>query len=129
MTHYQLYAFSTYWVFTIITTVGYGDYTAGTTLEYQLTMFLMLFGVLVFSLIQISVTRVVNSKYHFKHYIEERAREIDFWLITMEKSCFPYYMPGAMCKLLRETANETIGNDFNMIIEEYGFWEKCTAKD
>ena len=34
MSNYQLYVFSTYWVFTVITTVGYGDYSGGTTLEY-----------------------------------------------------------------------------------------------
>ena len=40
MTNYQIYVFSTYWVFTVITTVGYGDYTGGTTLEYEVTLFL-----------------------------------------------------------------------------------------
>jgi len=40
MDYYQLYVFSTYWVFTVITTVGYGDYAGGTTLEYEVTLFL-----------------------------------------------------------------------------------------
>ena len=30
---------------------------------------------------------------------------------------------------LKKIANLSIQNDFNMIIEEYGLWEKCTAKD
>ena len=34
-----------------------------------------------------------------------------------------------MFKELRETALNSIKNDFNMIIEEYGFWEKITSKD
>lgn len=72
MTYYQLYVFSTYWVFTVITTVGYGDYSGGTTLEYQVTLFLQFFGLVVFTGLQMSVTRVVNSKYNFRHYIEEK---------------------------------------------------------
>ena len=63
MNYYQLYVFSTYWVFTVITTVGYGDYSGGTTLEYEVTLFLMFFGLVVFTLLQMTVMRVVQSKY------------------------------------------------------------------
>ena len=49
MSHYEIYVFSTYWVCTVITTVGYGDYSGGTTLEYQVTLFLELFGLVVFT--------------------------------------------------------------------------------
>ena len=47
----QLYIFSTYWVCTIITTVGYGDYYGGTTIELEATLFLELFGIVVFTLL------------------------------------------------------------------------------
>ena len=33
-----LYVFSLYWVFTTLTTVGYGDYAGGTTAEYMVTL-------------------------------------------------------------------------------------------
>ena len=33
-----LYVFSLYWVFTTLTTVGYGDYSGGTTAEYMVTL-------------------------------------------------------------------------------------------
>ncbi len=72
MSRYQLYVFSTYWVFTVITTVGYGDYSGGTTLEYCVTLFYEGFGLIVFTLLQLTVTRVVQSKYQFKHYIQEK---------------------------------------------------------
>lgn len=51
MSYYQLYVFSTYWVFTVITTVGYGDYAGGTTLEYEVTLFLEAFGMVVFTVL------------------------------------------------------------------------------
>ena len=36
--HISLYVFSLYWVFTTLTTVGYGDYAGGTTTEYLVTL-------------------------------------------------------------------------------------------
>lgn len=51
MDKYQIYVFSTYWVCTVISTVGYGDYSGGTTLEYLVTLFLESSGILVFALL------------------------------------------------------------------------------
>ena len=51
----RLYVFSIYWVCTVITTVGYGDYSGGTTLEYEYTMCLEFFGLLVFATMQTAV--------------------------------------------------------------------------
>ena len=51
------------------------------------------------------------------------------WLLNLEKVNFPYHLPGEMFTLLRRTAFDSIKHDFNMIIEEYGFWEKLTEKD
>lgn len=48
---YQIYVFSTYWVCTVITTVGYGDYSGGTSAEYALTIFLELFGLVIFTML------------------------------------------------------------------------------
>ncbi len=76
-----------------------------------------------------TVTRVVSAKYHFHHYIDEKEAEIDRWLLNMENSNPPYHYPGEMFKILRKTALASITNDFNMIIEEYGFWDKLTTKD
>ena len=47
----QLFVYSTYWVCTIVTTVGYGDYTGGTTLEYIVSFAIEFFGFIIFSMI------------------------------------------------------------------------------
>ena len=86
MDYAQLYIFSTYWVCTVITTVGYGDYSGGTTIEYQVTLFFEVFGLVIFSMLQISVTRVIDNQYSYTYYIQEKEREIDMWLLSMEKS-------------------------------------------
>jgi hypothetical protein len=51
----NLYFFSVYWVCTVVTTVGYGDYSGQTSLERLFTFFLMFFGLVVFSVLQVAV--------------------------------------------------------------------------
>ena len=48
---WQIYIFSVYWVCTVVTTVGYGDYAGGTTVEYMYTIGLEFFGLVVFSVL------------------------------------------------------------------------------
>ena len=76
-----------------------------------------------------AVTRVVNSNYDYQYYINDKAREVDMWLLTMEKSSFPYHYPPPMYKMWRHHTMQAISNDLNMIYEEYGFWQKCRPKD
>ena len=51
----NLYYFSVYWVCTVVTTVGYGDYAGTTSLERIVTFLLEFFGLLVFSVLQVAV--------------------------------------------------------------------------
>ncbi len=47
----KAYVFVFYWVFTIITTVGYGDFTGGTTVEYLVTIVIEFVGIIVFAVL------------------------------------------------------------------------------
>ena len=67
----QLFVFSTYWVCTVITTVGYGDYTGGTSLEYLFSLGIELFGFIIFAILRIAVLQLVGIQRHFK------SRELD----------------------------------------------------
>jgi hypothetical protein len=46
-----MYSFVVYWVFTIITTVGYGDFFGNTTAEYLVSLLIELTGFIVFSIL------------------------------------------------------------------------------
>ena len=89
---------------TVITTVGYGDYTGSTTAEDEVTLFLEFFGLIVFTILQMAVTRVTTSTYSFSDYYFQKTTRIELWLLTMEKSNAPYHLPGEMIALLRRTA-------------------------
>lgn len=56
---YQIYVFALYWVQTIIATVGYGDYTGSTRLEYCISIVYEFSGILFVALLMFSVNSVV----------------------------------------------------------------------
>ena len=51
MTNLQMLVFSNYWICTVITTVGYGDYYGGNTLEYQFTTAVEFLGFVIFAML------------------------------------------------------------------------------
>lgn len=55
-TDFQLYVFTFYWIYTVISTVGYGDYSGGTRIEYIICMIMELFGLVVFSILMYIIT-------------------------------------------------------------------------
>jgi hypothetical protein len=58
---YNLYAFSAYYIVQTITTVGYGDYAAGTQKEYIFMIFCEFVGVCVFSILSASMSTLFGQ--------------------------------------------------------------------
>ena len=82
----NLYCFSVYWVCTVLTTVGYGDYAGTTSLERVYTFMLEFFGIVVFSVFQIAVDLVVNYDPSFDAFITDQDNAIIEWLMDLEIS-------------------------------------------
>jgi len=57
--NYQLYVFAYYWVCTIISTTGYGDYTGGTQVEYLFSIVIEFTGVIVFVVLMYLVNNII----------------------------------------------------------------------
>ncbi len=55
MREIDLIIFANYWVCTVITTVGYGDYTGSTSIEYLFSNGIGFLGFVIFSVFQIAV--------------------------------------------------------------------------
>jgi len=56
----ELYAISFYWTITTITTVGYGDISATNYTEYWFSSFIMVIGVISFSLANGSLSLILS---------------------------------------------------------------------
>lgn len=68
----NLYVFVFYWVFTIITTVGYGDFTGGTTVEYAVTVLIEFVGLICFTVLTLLVNQLVESGLTYEKFISDK---------------------------------------------------------
>ena len=57
----ELIIFADTWVSTVVTTVGYGDYTGSTSLELGFTIAIEFFGFLIFAVLMIAISKVLGS--------------------------------------------------------------------
>lgn len=87
MSNSGLIIFANYWVCTVITTVGYGDYTGSTTLEYYFTICVAFFGFVIFSVLQIAVLQIVKVEKDFDSFIRDYDSKALGWFLRLEKSC------------------------------------------
>jgi Ion channel len=55
----RLYIFVIYWVFEVITTVGYGDFAGGTTAEFLVSLLIEFSGLIVFTVLTLLVDQLV----------------------------------------------------------------------
>jgi hypothetical protein len=60
---------------TTVSTVGYGDYTAGTRVEILFVIFLEFVGFCFFGLMMFSVAQAFNSGFDFDIYSEKKIFE------------------------------------------------------
>ena len=81
----QLYIYATYWVCTIVTTVGYGDYTGSTTLEYLVSFGIEFFGFIIFSMIQLAILEIVSLNQSYEAYIQEMDLTALIWFKKLER--------------------------------------------
>ena len=61
-----MYFFVVYWVFSIITTVGYGEFVGGATAEYLVSLLIELTGFIVFSILSMLMEQLVVSLFSYE---------------------------------------------------------------
>ena len=60
-----MYIFSLYWVFTVLTTVGYGDYAGSNSAEFMFSIALEFCGLTFFALLTGLITPLVTPEKDF----------------------------------------------------------------
>lgn len=86
------YIFSFYWIFEVITTVGYGDYSGSTSSEYIFSIGLEFLGLTFFSFLMGSINGIFNTSDDFDDLIEEKLDSLDMWIKKIEKSNKPFHI-------------------------------------
>ena len=112
---------------TVVTTVGYGDYAGGTTLEYMFTIFLEFFGMVVFSVLEVTVQQVVNIE-SFVDFLNKKNDELTVWFKVLERSNQPRFLPNDLYETMKESLERSFRKDFNMVVEEYDFYYKLSPR-
>lgn len=62
-------------MFTVVTTVGYGDFSGGTKIEYLISLYLEYFGLILFSIIIFQVGKFLNENFDFDELNDQKFTE------------------------------------------------------
>lgn len=123
-----IYITSYYTVFTTITTVGYGDFVGGTSLEYAFSMVLEFFGLSFFSLVSGVTAGFFQQTKNFDSFLASKNDQIDMWIKRIEKSNPGEHLPPMLYYKITTYIREAFLFDFNLIIEEFTLYQKLTPK-
>mmetsp|Transcript_35460 Transcript_35460/g.46675 ORF Transcript_35460/g.46675 Transcript_35460/m.46675 type:complete len:213 (+) Transcript_35460:2-640(+) len=117
--------FADYWVCTVITTVGYGDYTGGTSLEYVFTFGIEFFGFVIFAALQIAILQILKVESSFASYVSSRDFEVLMWLRRIEKSgaASARSMPHRLYHEMRSHLYWAGRRNYD-VVTEFGFYQK-----
>ena len=90
----QLYLTSLYWALTILTTVGFGDVHAMTSLEMSLCIVWLIFGIVFYSFLIGSLTSVLSK-------IDAKNSNLNEHIKDMEQLAKDYHLPKGTLKVMK----------------------------
>lgn len=129
MTNLQMLVFSNYWICTVITTVGYGDYAGGSTLEYQFTTAVEFLGFVLFAMLQIAVLQFVTLKNrNFGSFLTNIEMEALAWFNRLERASGAGSLPRGLYESMKDRITWSFRNDHTIILNEYDFFRVLPPK-
>jgi hypothetical protein len=75
--------FALYWTFTVLTTVGYGDFTGGESLEYCYTMGLQFLGLTFFASLTGLLSSLLTTGGGYDEMVSEKQEETAIWVMKL----------------------------------------------
>ena len=116
-----------YFILTTITTVGYGDITGNTTNEYIFSMAVEFIGLTFFSFLTGTISVMFSGDQSFESLINARMEELDLWLLRLENCNSEEKIPNKLYHSIKEFIQDAFVYDFNLIIEEFNFYNELPA--
>lgn len=124
---WQIYVNAFYFILTTITTVGYGDITGSTTNEYLFSMCVEFIGLTFFSFLTGTISVMFSGDQSFESLINARMEELDLWLLRLENCNSEEKIPNKLYHSIKEFIQDAFVYDFNLIIEEFNFYNELPA--
>lgn len=124
---WQIYVNAFYFILTTITTVGYGDITGSTTNEYIFSMCVEFIGLTFFSFLTGTISVMFSGDQSFESLINARMEELDLWLLRLENCNSEEKIPNKLYHSIKEFIQDAFVYDFNLIIEEFNFYNELPA--
>ena len=110
----HLYVISNYFVFTIMSTVGYGDITPGTTLETALVCFIMFYGCYLFGGVTGSLASVVSNVDTTAELHSGRSKQL---LVFAENRRLPESLSRRLEAYMQELWSQYLGTSPNLTLK------------
>jgi hypothetical protein len=126
--NYQQYVLSIYWIFTLVTTVGYGDFYGSTTLEYFISILFEFGGFIVLAGVFWLMVQLLEPDYDFSTCLSEKQTCYEHWLSQLEKSNSNLNICPTLLIKVRKSLEDAFIYDFNMIIEEFEMYKHLTSQ-
>ena len=86
-------------------------------MEYITMICLEFFGMVVFAVLQVSVTQLVAYDISYEQYINEMDIRILFWMYDLENSKFPEPLPKDLYQSITFDLVNSFANDTKQIID------------
>ncbi len=75
-----------------------------------------------------TINQVFNTSDNFDDLIEGKLDSLDLWIKKIEKSNKPFYIQSNLYNDIRIYVEQAFLYDFNLIIEEFSFYQQITPK-
>lgn len=102
----EVYVFALYWVFTVLTTVGYGDYAGYSSSEFVFTIGLEFCGLTFFALLTGLIAPLVTPEKDYQGMLMEKTGDLDIWIKKLQEAnstTCSYYLPATLYLSISET--------------------------
>lgn len=132
---YTLWATAFYWIFEVISTAGYGDFSYSSNYEYLFAIVIEFTGVTFNAILVGTVSGVFDGELDFGVLMSDKMDQLMLWVKKIE-NCNKYIETEATDKSLEPRLYGDISRfieeaflyDFNLIVEEFDMYQKLTPK-
>ena len=128
----EMYIFSLYWICTVLTTVGYGDFSGQNEREYLYSIFLEFGGLLLFSILTGLLIQLISIPPNFEDICAKYLEDLNVWIMKLEianDNSREIHMPAILYSRIVTQTEAAFRHDHNLIVESADFYRHLKPKD